>query len=69
MDSSESATVAVVNDSRTELKNLRARILSGSFILLTGSGLVSGLNFAYNIAVARFLVPRVSDMPASSTRC
>ncbi len=39
------------------MKNLRARILSGSFILLTGSGLVSGLNFAYNIAVARFLGP------------
>jgi O-antigen/teichoic acid export membrane protein len=35
----------------------QARVLSGSFILLTGSGLVTAVNFAYNIAVARFLGP------------
>jgi O-antigen/teichoic acid export membrane protein len=40
-----------------EPKNLKARVLSGSFVLLAGSGLVSGINFAYNIAVARFLGP------------
>lgn len=42
---------------KAESKDLRARVLSGSFILLTGSGLVSALNFAYNISVARFLGP------------
>lgn len=39
-------------------KTLRARILSGSFILLSGSGLATALNFIYNIAVARFLGPK-----------
>jgi O-antigen/teichoic acid export membrane protein len=38
-------------------KNLQARVLSGSFVLLVGSGLVTVINFAYNIAVARFLGP------------
>jgi len=47
-----------VNSNPTaESKTLRARVLSGSFILLTGSGLVTGINLAYNIAVARFLGP------------
>jgi O-antigen/teichoic acid export membrane protein len=57
MDAGESASATVAHDARIETRNLRARILSGSFILLTGSGLVSALNFAYNIAVARFLGP------------
>ena len=35
----------------------RARVLSGSVVLLTGLGLVTAINFAYNIAVARFLGP------------
>lgn len=47
----------VSKEVKAEAKDLRARILSGSFVLLTGSGLVSALNFAYNIAVARFLGP------------
>lgn len=38
-------------------KPLHARILSGSFVLLSGSGLATAINFAYNIAVARFLGP------------
>jgi O-antigen/teichoic acid export membrane protein len=38
-------------------RNLQARVLSGSFVLLAGSGLVTAINFAYNIAVARFLGP------------
>ena len=38
-------------------KTLRARILSGSVILLSGSGLATAVNLAYNIAVARFLGP------------
>ena len=39
-------------------KSLQARILSGSIVLLSGSSLSNGINFAYNIAVARFLGPR-----------
>lgn len=39
-------------------KTLQARILSGSVVLLSGSGLATAINFAYNIAVARFLGPK-----------
>src|SRR5580693_6360623 len=39
-------------------KTLQARILSGSFILLSGSGLATAINFAYNIAIARLLGPQ-----------
>ena len=39
-------------------KTLRSRVLTGSFILLSGSGLATATNFIYNIAVARFLGPR-----------
>ena len=39
-------------------KSLQARIVSGSVILLSGSGLTTALNLAYNIAVARFLGPQ-----------
>lgn len=38
-------------------KTLQARVLSGSVVLLSGSGFVTGINLAYNIAVARFLGP------------
>ncbi|MGB6931977.1 MAG: oligosaccharide flippase family protein, partial [Acidobacteriaceae bacterium] len=38
-------------------KTLRSRVLSGSFVLLSGSGLATATNFIYNIAVARFLGP------------
>lgn len=38
-------------------KSLRKRILAGSVILLSGSGLATAINFVYNIAVARFLGP------------
>jgi len=37
---------------------LRSRIVSGSVILLTGSGLTTAINLAYNVAVARSLGPR-----------
>jgi O-antigen/teichoic acid export membrane protein len=40
-----------------ESKSLHARILSGSFVLLLGSGLAAAINFAYNVAVARVLGP------------
>jgi O-antigen/teichoic acid export membrane protein len=39
-------------------KSLQSRILSGSFVLLSGSGLATAINLAYNIAVARFLGPK-----------
>src|SRR5512132_1754887 len=35
----------------------QSRVLGGSIIMLTGSALVSILNFSYNIAVARLLGP------------
>lgn len=38
-------------------KTLQARIVSGSIVLLSGSGLATAVNLAYNIAVARFLGP------------
>ena len=41
----------------TESKSLRAKVLSGSFVLLAGSGSVTVINFLYNIAVARYLGP------------
>jgi O-antigen/teichoic acid export membrane protein len=40
-----------------EMRTPRKRVLSGSVVLLTGLGLVTLINFAYNIAVARFLGP------------
>ena len=47
----------LTRDVTRETNSLSAKFLSGSFVLLTGSGLVSGINFAYNIAIARFLGP------------
>jgi len=38
-------------------KTLQARILSGSVVLLSGSGLTTAINLGYNIVVARFLGP------------
>ncbi|MGA2537200.1 MAG: hypothetical protein ABSF53_14380 [Terracidiphilus sp.] len=39
-------------------KSLQGRIVSGSVVLLTGSGLTTAINLTYNIAVARFLGPK-----------
>ena len=39
-------------------KTLQARIVTGSIVLLSGSGLNTAINLAYNIAVARYLGPR-----------
>jgi O-antigen/teichoic acid export membrane protein len=39
-------------------KSLHERIVSGSVILLSGSGLTTAINLAYNIIVARFLGPK-----------
>jgi O-antigen/teichoic acid export membrane protein len=48
----------VLNSPTHKPKTLHSRILSGSFILLSGSGLATVINLAYNIAVARFLGPK-----------
>ncbi len=40
-----------------DIKTLQARILSGSIVLLLGSGMAAAINFAYNVSVARFLGP------------
>jgi O-antigen/teichoic acid export membrane protein len=47
----------LVNGQMQEPKTLHARILSGSFVLLLGSGLAAVINFVYNVSVARFLGP------------
>ena len=39
-------------------KSLPARIITGSFILLSGSGMTIATNLIYNIVVARYLGPR-----------
>ena len=41
-----------------KVKTLQARIVSGSVILLSGSGLTTAVNLGYNIAIARFLGPQ-----------
>lgn len=45
----------MVNSVTHKTKTLQARIVSGSVVLLSGSGLTMGINLAYNIAVARML--------------
>jgi O-antigen/teichoic acid export membrane protein len=47
-----------VNGLSQNTKTLQARIVSGSFVLLSGSGLTTAINLAYNIVVARFLGPQ-----------
>ena len=47
----------MVNGPTQKSRTLQARILSGSFVLLLGSGLATAINFGYNISVARFLGP------------
>src|SRR4051794_36225536 len=43
-----------------------SRILGGSIVMLLGSGLVSGVNFAYNVAVARLLGPSLFGHAAAA---
>jgi O-antigen/teichoic acid export membrane protein len=47
-----------VNGLTQNTKTLHARIFSGSVVLLSGSGLTTAINLAYNIVVARFLGPK-----------
>lgn len=47
-----------VNISRThKTKTLQARIVAGSVVLLSGSGLTAAINLAYNLVIARYLGP------------
>jgi O-antigen/teichoic acid export membrane protein len=46
-----------VNKSMQNPKTLQARIVSGSIVLLSGSGLATAINLAYNVAIARALGP------------
>ncbi|MGA8149639.1 MAG: oligosaccharide flippase family protein [Terriglobales bacterium] len=41
----------------TESKTLQSRVLSGSFVLLAGTGSVTVINVLYNVAMAHFLGP------------
>jgi hypothetical protein len=49
---------SVVSGLSVKSKSLHGRIVSGSVVLLSGSGLTTAINLAYNIAVARFLGPK-----------
>jgi O-antigen/teichoic acid export membrane protein len=60
LDSSFAASLSgtpksVVNGLVHNTKTLQSRIVSGSVVLLSGSGLTTAINLAYNIAVARLL--------------
>jgi O-antigen/teichoic acid export membrane protein len=46
-----------LNRPKDKSKELKARIISGSVVLLSGSTLATAINLAYNVAVARFLGP------------
>ncbi len=48
---------SVLNGSLNQAKALHARIVSGSIVLLTGFGLTTALNLAYNVVTASFLGP------------
>ena len=48
----------MVNTFNHKTKTLHARIVSGSVVLLSGSGLMTAVNMAYNILVARYLGPK-----------
>jgi O-antigen/teichoic acid export membrane protein len=54
---SESESKLAINILNPESKAAHARILSGSAVLLLGSGCATAINFAYNVAVAKFLGP------------
>jgi O-antigen/teichoic acid export membrane protein len=47
-----------VNGLTQKTKSLQASIISGSVVLLSGSGLTTAINLSYNIVLARFLGPQ-----------
>ncbi len=52
------ASESVVEGLTQRTKTLHSRIVSGSFILLSGSSLTTAINLTYNIIVAQFIGPR-----------
>lgn len=48
----------MVNNPPVKPNSLQQRIVSGSVILLSGSGLTTAINLAYNVVVARYLGPQ-----------
>lgn len=46
-----------MNTATQNTRSLQSRIVSGSIVLLSGSGMTSAINLAYNVAIARFLGP------------
>src|ERR1700679_1609484 len=50
-------SMPVMNGATPKTRSLQARIVSGSVTLLSGSGLTTAINLAYNIGVARVLGP------------
>lgn len=48
----------MVSNPPLKSNTLRQRIVSGSVILLAGSGLTTAINLAYNVVVARYLGPQ-----------
>jgi O-antigen/teichoic acid export membrane protein len=48
----------VINSRPHRTKTLQARIVSGSVVLLSGSGLTTVINLAYNLVIARYLGPK-----------
>jgi O-antigen/teichoic acid export membrane protein len=48
----------VETDQSHRTKSLQARIFSGSVVLLSGSGLTTAINLAYNLVIARYLGPK-----------
>lgn len=47
----------MVNGRTHETRTLQARIVSGSLVLLSGSGLAAAINLLYNLVIARYLGP------------
>ena len=47
----------MVNGRTHETRTLQARIVSGSVVLLSGSGLAAAINLLYNLVIARYLGP------------
>jgi O-antigen/teichoic acid export membrane protein len=50
--------LSVLNGRAHNTTSLQARIVSGSVVLLSGSGLTTAVNLAYNILIAQFLGPK-----------
>lgn len=47
----------MINGQTHKTKTLQARIVSGSVVLLSGSGLTAAINLTYNLVIARYLGP------------